>query len=1570
MSNSSPRSNGQNQPEFSPSHSFDLSTHEDDDEHAESGDYSSRMKELFADEEEQSDTHQNGYADSDSDESDEFLYTGADADVSIGYKDRLRDVLGPDNEDDDDAVAHDVEHSLITQGVRLDDDEPLSHEISSNELLQSSHGPGLDSPKLDSLLSPLNDSSGLARPFLHPTVSRLRSYTPQGSRVPSSSSAVTQSNMLPGTSPSPSHFSSISRVSSLSNLRTNENSDVAEGKRRQVEQDVFHWTELRNISHHIYSSYSSKASSMLGAASGSPTVLAANGLICIGTDDGKICVYDFKQTLKCICVNTTTEKPVGAVTALALSHDHTYIASGHSTGHIQLFDLKNPQSPARLVPPTTLNIVASGRKEGHIEGSRIVNIGFVAARHTALVSADEHGLSFYHSLGKVLFVEAPDILRILGKYPLDGSVESNAPHDKQMLTPTPSRSKKRSRYTVLGMMPLPLGTTSHPTDSYNIIALLTPSKLVVVGLKPSPKTWFKCPRKVDGDMESSSKSKWRGTLCWFPSVLPTESKEEGMSKIANGQSAATPSSPMLAYSWGHLLKVLRVFESKLKQTVKNSRTGKASLIEIGSIAYEDIGKHFFEEEVLAMQWLNINQTVVLTASTLQVFDVSLLKVVESVKFDGLSLVSPSLKLTVSGASSYSHSVGDVAHSLKTYKGKIFTLGRQHVQVGTLLTWADKILALVEEGDFLNAIELTRSYYLGETKGNTNGLPSNMEQRRKVIGQKMRDLMVASTRYAFSEDRMTDETHITPDGRGVDRTTLFENLVSTCCRACIALDNYDFLFEDLFQNYDDCGITRIYLTQLECFILDNEIRYIPPRITQRLVAMHDEENCPEHVERIIWHIEPECLDINQAITLCQTHHLYDALIYVYTRALRDYVAPVVELLELIRRVYQHRRRRMEFTRNSSSQQEDAELEPLILNAYKVYPYLANVLLGLTYPSEDPLPEEEALQAKKDVYSFLFFGRSSIWPPGEGGKLVLTADEEGGVEPTFPYVRQLLRFDAESFLHSLDLAFEDSYLNDESQDVSRLVIVRVLLEILSSGQISSVTATFINIFIARNVPKYPQFLHIAPSALHTILVGLAEDPDPTTREDRQLAAEFLLSVYNPHESERILQLFKEAGFYRILRTWYCHDEKWIPLLSTYLEDPDLSPFDIFYNIDDVFNSSGSSSELIAFMSKMTPQLLTKSATNTASLLDKHAPELHDSAIESLGEDAEEERLSYLRQLLGPPEDHEEYEQPIHTTHPSHNVSKMLCNMYITLQCKFSSKDVIRALKYLPQELPDWDKVVATCESSEVFDAAMWTLNFRGRPMDAVAKAEAFDKLLTLRLVDTFSETNIENLMASINAVVEQLETVGRTGISICLESSQSSANPDVPLEDIWFRLLSSQIHCVQSVSSCCSPNVLSGQQHAPEDDPLLQSQYDCLNSLRSLIQETFSALVSVSSTRAVSFPRLFSRLVNSATQSHTSTPTHYNEFRSILTSMLESYRSDGDMLIITKHLIDRDVFDTMADVAKQQARGWSPSTRICSACRKPVFIEGLKTSPRQETERIQFIVSRTGSIYHSTCSFPGT
>lgn len=106
-------------------------------------------------------------------------------------------------------------------------------------------------------------------------------------------------------SPQPSHFSAISRATSWGE-------DMPQGTSTPKDEDAqrpFRWTVLREIGHHIYASNkSAKAASMLGMH-GTATVLAANGLVCVGTNRGKTFVFDFKQQLRCICGTDATGAP-------------------------------------------------------------------------------------------------------------------------------------------------------------------------------------------------------------------------------------------------------------------------------------------------------------------------------------------------------------------------------------------------------------------------------------------------------------------------------------------------------------------------------------------------------------------------------------------------------------------------------------------------------------------------------------------------------------------------------------------------------------------------------------------------------------------------------------------------------------------------------------------------------------------------------------------------------------------------------------------------------------------------------------------------------------------------------------------------------------------------------------------------------------------------------------------------------------------------------------------------------------------------------------------------------------
>ncbi|KAF8578041.1 hypothetical protein K439DRAFT_1639240 [Ramaria rubella] len=1568
--------------EHSPSSPLGSDEDANDQEHSYSGDYATRMEEVLGHDDE--------------DEEDEgFLYQGADSqDASATYNEQLHVFLeGLEEEGEpastDSQEEHQVEQELgevetlvYEEPPRIDIPSPDSQ--STLSLPFSNFDPGETSTVVHG--SPSKPKPG--KPFVHPNVSRLRSFVPQQQNRHTSSGSS-----FANASPSPSHFSAISRTSSLSNLQSHPEPPE---KPREPAREVFRWTVLRDIGQQIYIR---KATSILGSFHGVPTVLSANGLICIGTDRGRALVFDFKQQLKCVCGVNDASELAGPVSAISLSRDHTFLAVGYAFGHINLYDISRPQTPARSVFPTSLTAVASGRKEGHIEGSRIISLGFVGARHTAIVSADESGLAFYHSLGKVLFVEATDTLRILGKYPdaeENSSLTQNGKETKKLRVngesanstdpagPRPWKPRKGS--TILAMASLPLGTSVHPTENYNLVALLTSAKLVIVGLRPSPRTWFRRHRDNSNDSLSNS-SKWRGCLAWFPSVDPGSEAGNGVPSLvsvqSNGRDLVKPNhrtQPILAYSWDRTIYLLRVSESKVKQMKQSTKNpGKTMTVEVGKVELEEIAQWSTDVDYLAMQWLNADQILALTITHLEVWDVRMAKRVEHVSFDVTSL-SPRAEPD----DQLDHP--RIAHCMRVYKGKVFLLGRHELKVGTLLSWADRILAFVEEGDFLSAIDITRAYYLGTAPGNRTGLPDDPKALRTLVGRRMRDLMIASARYAFAEERMMDNTHITADGRGVDRTSLFEGLVTVCIDACIALGDFDFLFEDLFEYYQEAAITNIFLTQLEPYILDGTVRSVPPRITQRLIAMHEDRDDLDKAERVIWHIDPDCLDINQAITLCQNNGLYDALIYVYTRSLRDFVTPLVDLLGLIRQIQRYRReeRLHPFPPDdlsSSSQNSCTQfLESKIPHAYRVYTYLADVLSGLTYPSQRPMPAEDAFQAKKDIYSFLFFGRSYVWPVGDGGKLILTSEEEGGMEPTYPYVRLLLRFDAEAFLHAMDIAFEDDYFNDETQSVSRLVVVRILLEILSSPSLSPADKTMLDIFIARNVPKYPQSIHMTSSDLHAILVDLAADPDQSTREDRQLAAEYLLSIYTPRDNERITGLFDDAGFYRIIRSWHRHSHKWGPLVSTYLRDPDIDPAEVFESLDEVLlaasraNKDSLPVEVLDTVVDAIPQLLDAGVTETAFLFDRHAPSLHDRVLKSM-KVSSQMQFAYLRCLVEPsvlPDEIYWSVPPIHQL-PSHNLDQPARKLYVQLLCRYDAPGVIRCLGGLDDKFFDWDEVILICEQNGVNDAVIWSLDKRGDT------ARAFERLkvVVTRLGSQLGKHLVSDQQGpqaalEVQHVLNELKALGDIGLRICSEHSGGGVMTDFSTEDMWFCLLGSQIDAVQMVSDFCSSD-------ATDADPMALHEQHVLGSLRSLVQMTFTSMMSQGSSPSLSFPRLFKRLVDSTSTTRPSSKSSYSEFRLILTGILDSYRSEGDILFITNRLMERDLFTTFEELSRRRVQGSRVRTATCISCRKvlherapsqytqttPSRMNGISKENFQDEVEGWVIQVSSGKAYHRQC-----
>ena len=171
-----------------------------------------------------------------------------------------------------------------------------------------------------------------ATPYLHPSVSRLRSHL----RTTSSSTQQTVPDRPSGLAQSrlPSHFSQISLARSITESVLSASrppvSDAPKLPALSPQSPPFSFHPLRQLSAHLFSrqngastptrpTASRKASSILGLANGAPAmeeekdfgrplVMDVRGIIAVGTEGGLVLVYGFDQTFKLVLRNDATCK--------------------------------------------------------------------------------------------------------------------------------------------------------------------------------------------------------------------------------------------------------------------------------------------------------------------------------------------------------------------------------------------------------------------------------------------------------------------------------------------------------------------------------------------------------------------------------------------------------------------------------------------------------------------------------------------------------------------------------------------------------------------------------------------------------------------------------------------------------------------------------------------------------------------------------------------------------------------------------------------------------------------------------------------------------------------------------------------------------------------------------------------------------------------------------------------------------------------------------------------------------------------------------------------------------------
>ncbi|KAI5366198.1 Putative vacuolar protein sorting-associated protein Vps41/Vps8 [Septoria linicola] len=1469
------------------------------------------------------------------------------------------------NESTDDMAvetAEDQDYAQLGRGEKDSEQEGTEVGPSTPQAQRSPLGSMLDSGSIPDdtpsragsiLSSPVRDASPLPRRIAE---RKAVTRTPSGALQPFERRFETRLSASPGSprAQSPAFLTPHSRQISISSQLSGISSDAGDSATDtpQAPWDVVRWTKLRKLTSQAFSESGKRSF-------GRPTCMAVSALIAIGTSKGLVLGFDYHQTLKIIIGPGTKATECGSVTSLAIAADYSTVASGHANGTIFTWEVSRPSRPFMQIPPLDRSILEQrSHADGHLEGCAILHVGFLGTRHTALVSADAGGMAFSHLATRGLGAVTRSIksTRLLGRYP----------------PASPQEERARKPSSVLAFSPLPLGNVEQATDGMGLTALLTPYLLVIVSTTPVAQTQHKSPRPKDVTPHSTLS----GCLAWFPAVKL---------KSSSADAEKGNSDTKLVYCWSNVLTIL---------DVKVIEANEGDKQKLPTLEFNARNRWRADEAIVAVQWLGRSVLGVLTISQrLLIVEDGTLQVTDSIDLlhrhiYHQDLFSHQLQSVVERLDSDDPSlhgvVADACYmSYKAYKGRTFLLGFNDLTVGTLSNWADRLMAFMENGDHISAIRLATEYYSGSANNVVIGLPDADAARHEIVRERILAMISASLNYTFAQQ---DE----------DRDSRLKELAEVCFEACVTMKELDYLCSTVFDTFEESHEASVFIATLEPYILDGELTTLPPAVVTAAVSHFISENEAARLEELLIRLEPHSFDLDQVTMLCRQHSLYDALIYIWTQALRDFVTPLIDLLSLVKMLQE------------GDEDEDLSHNPFYESAIKTYPYLAYSLTGRRYPGGAYMDEDEAHRARTDLYDYLFSGTAIAWP--QGSRKVFHTAHDVSEEPAFPYLDLLLQFDAASFMSMLNEAFEDPFLNEPDEEnginglghsngisgkkKSRQQIIEIMLDVMRQGDFDADHVVYLDMFVARSMSKYPGQLILTGTLLNGVLQRLCRPPSEALREDCQLSAEYLLSVYHPSNTAVLIEALRQAKFFRVLKTVYRGERMLTELLSAFFEDPE--------DKEKVF-------ECITFCLHENPGLTQRQLAAIKEIMNEHAqdlanidvvamshtiattaPDLLQSSIDSLSDS--HQQFIFLRALLEPTllRGRSQAASPL-----AQDQQAAFTEQYVRLMCSHEPLHVADYIKTLPTSDLRLDEVLPAMEQSGVIDAAVALLARDGLARDAmerlVSHMQSLQHALTSLLHSATTNPEVTASQDTSDDLFEDLEKYTKVGIWLCQGQSATAERTSRPRSNIawdidendldmdeylWLSLVDIIVQVNQNVGT----SIQHYERHpsAHDHDPLDTNKL--ASSLRANVQQTFTALLAATAVPSVKSPSATARAARKSaddlsflrvlraflTRAAKSAPS-LSELRAVLADIFSAYTFEQSVLELAHGLLGADVFTEIEEVNNLRQRGWRPRSQVCEHCKRRawgpgtgevVWEEWILEEQERESEKTRKMLERGG------------
>jgi hypothetical protein len=115
------------------------------------------------------------------------------------------------------------------------------------------------------------------------------------------------------------------------------------------------------------------------------------------------------------------------------------------------------------------------------------------------------------------------------------------------------------------------------------------------------------------------------------------------------------------------------------------------------------------------------------------------------------------------------------------------------------------------------------------------------------------------------------------------------LARLCVRVCLRVDAVGVLARDMFECFEGAGVTPVFLGEVVDAVNRGYVRdLVNPVLVNRIC------DGVEEIEDVVVRLDPRCMDVDHVFGVCRERGHVLGLMYLYTVALRDYQAPIIEV----------------------------------------------------------------------------------------------------------------------------------------------------------------------------------------------------------------------------------------------------------------------------------------------------------------------------------------------------------------------------------------------------------------------------------------------------------------------------------------------------------------------------------------------------------------------------------------------------------------------------------------------------------------------------------------------------